>query len=185
MIIPLFDLGLVKVLTVFSLAPGSRFSRDDIQKHTKMNNVMLDNALTMLINMKLLLKEKRMIMFNQEFIQILKLISDDHSKLKKIPLDAYFSILELQSYLVKIKSAETYLFGSYAKLIYKNDSDIDIAVISDKITSKEKKRISSIVQKMHQRYLKDVQVHYFTKDFYKNKKDPLVVDILKNGIKMI
>ncbi|HIH54230.1 hypothetical protein J4399_00240, partial [Candidatus Woesearchaeota archaeon] len=116
MIIPLFDLGLVKVLTVFSLAPGSRFSRDDIQKHTKMNNVMLDNALTMLINMKLLLKEKRMIMFNQEFIQILKLISDDHSKLKKIPLDAYFSILELQSYLVKIKSAETYLFGSYAKL---------------------------------------------------------------------
>ena len=78
-----------------------------------------------------------------------------------------------------------YLFGSYAKLVFKETSDIDIAIVSDKVAAGDKKVINGLIQKMESRYGKNIEMHYFGKNFYKNKKDPLVKDILKNGIKLI
>jgi len=32
---------------------------------------------------------------------------------------------------------------------------------------------------------KSIEIHYFKTNFYKNKKDPLVKDILRNGVKLL
>ena len=78
-----------------------------------------------------------------------------------------------------------YLFGSYAKIIYKKNSDIDLAIISDKINEKDKKEINKRIKTIESRFQKTIEIHYFKTNFYKNKSDPLVKDILKNGIKLI
>ena len=184
MIINVFKKDILKILTMFSISPGSRFSRNEIKEKTKLNNVNLDNSLTILINSKIIKKEKRLLSLNIENNQqIVKQIYADYKNLKKLPLEVYYSIIDLIFFLNKIKEIEVYLFGSYAKLIFKEDSDIDIAVISNKINSK--KEISAIIEKIQKKYRKNIEVHYFKKEFYKHKKDPLVRDIIKNGVKLI
>lgn len=76
-----------------------------------------------------------------------------------------------------------YLFGSYSKLIYNENSDVDIALV---ITSINEDIINKIVNKLEKKYDKKIELHIFDKQkFYKNKKDPLIKDIVKNGVRLI
>jgi predicted nucleotidyltransferase len=188
MLAPLFDKDILKILTVFSLSPGSRFLRKDVQEKTRLNNVSLDKGLSILLNSGLLKKEKRLLFLSldeENTKAIIKLVSEQHKSLKSIPLDAYFSIIELVFFLASLKGLEAYLFGSYAKLVFSDNSDIDIAIISDELSRREKKEINRRVEKTEPRYLKAIELHYFSSDFYRNKKDPLVKEILRNGVRLL
>ena len=186
MITQIFNYDVLEILTIFSISPGSKFLRKELKERTKLNNVNLDNALNILLNTTLIKKEKRYLLLNLESTKpIIKLISDEYKSLRELPLDAYFLIINLVNYLSKFKEANVYLFGSYAKLVFKESSDIDLACVSDKITRNNKKEINNLMQKLESRYGKKIEIHYFGRNFYKNKNDPLVKDILKNGIKLI
>ena len=186
MIIQVFNRDIMELLTIFSISPGSKFARKDLKERTKLNNINLDNALNILSNSNLIKKEKRLLMLNLDASkQIIKLISDEYKALKELPLNAYFSIASIIFFLSKSKNIHAFLFGSFAKLVYNENSDIDIAIVSDRIKEKEKKELNKMVQKLESRYGKNIEVHYFGMDFYKNKKDPLVRDIIVNGVRMI
>ena len=181
-----FDDDISKILTIFSISKGSAFSRKDLKELTKFNNVNLDNAINTLINSKLLRKEKRLMRLNlDESKTVIEVVLGDYKNIRELPLDVYFSILDLVYYLRNLKGTNVHLFGSYAKLVYKEKSDIDILVISDKISTTIKKEIEIIVKKVYSRYSKKIEMHYFGNNFYKNAKDPFVLDVLKNGIKLI
>jgi predicted nucleotidyltransferase len=183
MIVQVFNKDVLELLTIFSLSPGSKFLRKELKEKTKLNNVNLDNCINTLLNSDLIKKEKRFLLLNLDNIkEIIKLVSEEYKKLKELPLDVYFSIINILFFLNKLKSINVYLFGSYAKLIFKDNSDIDIAIISENINKKE---LNKLVQKTESKYKKRIEIHYFGKDFYKNKKDPLVKEIIKNGIKLI
>ena len=177
-----FDKDIFKILTIFSISPGSKFKRNELKEKTKLNNVLLDNALFKLIKEKLIKKEKTLYSINLEnsnIRQILDIISKQYKYLKEIPLDVYFLLIDLTSDIRLIKS-EMYLFGSYSKLIFKENSDIDIAIL-DKFIKKE--IIDKIIKKLENKYNKKIELHIFDKyEFYENKKDPLIKDIIKNGI---
>lgn len=184
MISQIFNKDVAIVLTIFAISPGSRHLRGDLKEKTKLNNVNLDNVINLLLNIGLIKKEKRLFSLNLEKDStkgVIKIISNDYKK-RELPLAVYFSILSLVDYLSRLKVIDVYLFGSYSKLIFKEDSDIDIAIVSNSI---DKKGINNFVKKVESRYGKKIEIHCFTKGFYKNKKDPLVKDILKNGIKLI
>lgn len=186
MIVQIFDRDTLEVLTVFSISPGSKFLRKELKERTKLNNANLDNAINTLLNSGLIKKEKRMLSLNIENAkQITKLIGEEYKRLNELPLDAYFSIVNLVFFLSKLKGSDVYLFGSYAKLIFKETSDIDIAIVSDRMNNKDKQELNKLIQKLESRYGRKMEIHYFGKNFYKNKKDPLVRDILKNSIKLI
>ena len=172
----------MKVLTVFSLSPGSKFLRKEVKDKINLNNVNLDNVINVLLNSDLIKKEKRFLYFNLENKEILGLVQEEYKKLKELPLEVYFSIVDLIFILSKFKGLDVYLFGSYSKLIFKEDSDIDIAIISEGI---DKKNIIPLTSKIESRYNKKIEIHYFGKNFYSNKKDPLINDILRNGVKLI
>lgn len=77
---------------------------------------------------------------------------------------------------------DLYLFGSYLKLTYSDKSDIDIAIILDKF---DKNTFNKSVSKLETSYNQKIEIHYFNKNlFYKNKKYPLVKDILRYGVKL-
>lgn len=186
MILQIFDKDIFEVLTVFSISPGSRLLRKDLKEKTKLNNVNLDNALNILLNSGLLQKDRRFLSLKLDNAKpIISLVSNEYKELRELPLDAYFSIINLLYFLSKLKKINVYLFGSYAKLVFREKSDIDIAVISDKIEESDKKDIGSLIEKLEERYGKNIETHYFSANFHKNKKDQLVKEILKNGIKLI
>ena len=186
MIAPIFNKDILEVLTVFSISPGSKFLRKELKERTKLNNVNLDNALNALLNSNLIKKEKRFLSLNFENAKpIISLVSEQYKQLRELPLDVYFSITNLIFLLSKLRGIDVFLFGSYAKLVYKETSDIDIAIVYNKITNNGKKEISKLIQKLESRYKKKIEFHYFGMNFYKNKKDPLVQEIIKNGLKLI
>lgn len=185
MMTAVFNKDACMILTVFSLSPGSRLSRNEIKRKTKLNNVNLDTSLNILMSAGLLAKDKRFLRLDTEKYGQIKAIADDYKHLNKIPLDAYFSALNIIHFLSRLRGIDAYLFGSYSKLIYNEKSDLDIAVISDKINNHEKKEISKLIRKTEARYGRSIEAHYFGRNFYKNKKDPLVKEILRNGIKII
>lgn len=182
MIIQMFNRDILKVLTIFSLSPGSRFLRKELKETTKLNNVNLDNAISILLNSNLIKKERNILFFNLDNKEILKLIFGEYKKLRELPLNIYFLIVDFIFFLSKFKRLNVYLFGSYAKLIFKENSDIDIAIVSNKVNEKE---INRLVIKLESKYSKNIEIHYFKENFYKNKKDSLVKGILRNGIKLI
>jgi len=182
----LFDRDSFKILTLFSLSPGSRFKRNEIKQNININNVPLDYALLRLIRSNILKREGNLYSLNfenKEMKEIVNIIERDHIYLKRIPIKIYFLILDLISDKILFKDCELYLFGSYSKLVYNDKSDIDIAILTSKDLKKD--LLNKLIKKLEKRYNKAIEVHFFDKNkFYKNKKDPLVKDIIKNGVKL-
>lgn len=184
----LFDSNVFKVLTVFSIAPGRKFQRKELKEKTKLSNVNLDKAISILFNQGILKRKKRLLFLdvsNSKTKQVISLVSDSYKSLKEIPLNVYFSVYELVRYLSCFKDINVYLFGSYSKLIFDDSSDIDIAIVSGSLEKEDKRGISRTKKKIKKKYGKKIEIHYFDSDFYKNKSDPLIKDILKNGEELI
>jgi len=184
---PILDNDAFRVMTVISLSRGSRFHRKELKERTAMNNVTIDKTLALLLSSGLISKKNRCFFLNlenEDAKDISEIILKQYRQLREIPLDAYFSITDMVLYLSRFKNLDVYIFGSYSKLVFRQTSDIDIAIISDSI-SENKKEIQKAVQKTEKKYKKTIEIHYFDSRFYKNKKDPLVAEILRNGIKLI
>lgn len=185
MISDVFDKNICKVLTLFSVSPGSRFTRNDIKEKTLLHNIPLDNAIINLLNNKILLKEKRFLSLNFEnryAKNIIDIAQKEYIRLKEIPLKIYYLLMDISSELSKETAIKTiYLFGSYAKLIYTEKSDIDLAIILRKEGEKPVKEIKRIMTKIEKKYDKVIETHFFTERDMK-QKDRLIKDILKNGV---
>ncbi len=181
----MFDQRIVKILTIFSISPGSKFNRNELKKKTLLFNVPLDTALNILQNSKILIKKRKIYELNFENTSvknIIEIANKDYKYLKELPLNVYFCILDFLL-INELKDLEVYLFGSYAKLVYSNSSDIDLAVLGKNV---KEQKINIFINKLENKYSKKIEVHYFNKDnFYKNKTDPIVKDILRNGIKLV
>jgi len=80
------------------------------------------------------------------------------------------------------------LFGSYAKLVFHVDSDVDLAIVIDnEVESKMEMewKFSSFVKKLERKYRKDIHLSLFSERDLKHKEDPLIKDVLRNGRKII
>ncbi len=187
MITQLFNQNCTKVLTLMSLSAGSKFNRKEIKDKTKLHNVPLDKTLIVLVNSNIIKKEKNYYFYNFESDYcklVLEMISKQFKEFKELPLNVYYILLDISDYFGVIKGNELLLFGSYAKLIYSEKSDIDIAIIYEKDLNK--KEITKFILKIEKLYEKQIELHYFEKKlFYKNKSDPLIKSIIKDGRKII
>jgi len=186
MISQLFSQDCFKVLSLFSLSPGSRFNRDEIKAKVLLNNVPLDAALARLLSSGVLVRVGNFysLNFESDFAKVLvDLCRKQHKLLKELPLVVYYLLLDFVSALSSVKGVEVLLFGSYSKLVFTEKSDIDLAVLT--IKRVDKVFFNGLVLKLEKVYGKNVEVHFFDKrSFLKSKKDPLVKDILKNGIRL-
>jgi predicted nucleotidyltransferase len=179
MIANLFDRKIVKVLTYFFISPGSRYSREEIKEKAGMNNIPLDKTLLKLTYLHIIRKDGKLISLNFEGEEI-KIINELQSEYKKmnLPFKIFNDLVELTNKSSLIKGLESiYLFGSYAKLIYHEKSDIDIAFfLSDKKAKENLEKLKKINDKF--------EFHFFeNKD--KKANDPLIKEILKNGKKIL
>ena len=77
-----------------------------------------------------------------------------------------------------------YLFGSHAKGKAKQESDIDVAVISDKF-KRNKDKNSFLLWKLRRDIDSRIEPFGFTKKDFKNELEPMVYEIKKTGIRII
>ena len=188
MISQIFDSSIFKVIALFALSPGSRFKRKEIKGKTKLNNVPLDRALERLLHSGIIKQEKGLYSVNHESkdaMQIISMAEAQYKYFKNLPFDIYVILIDMAEEFSSTKNIEIWLFGSYAKLVYSDKSDIDIAFLAgDKKINKEK--IKGKLKKISEKYNKQIEEHIFPKkDFYRNKKDPLVKEILQHGIRLV
>lgn len=101
------------------------------------------------------------------------------TEVKKI-IKSYVKALRARNFSV----SSVYLFGSYAKNKANKWSDIDVAVISDKLRRNYEKN-RSFLYRMRLEVDDRLEPHGFTKKDFKNDADPLAYEIRKTGIRVI
>lgn len=189
MISNLFDKNVIKIIAFFLISPGSRYMRREIKEKTNLHNVTLDDTLSKLIKIGLIKEEKNLFILNQnlplELINLMDYLKSEYKeKLSSLPLKTFYILFDVSEKLSKFKYIkEVILFGSYAKLIYSEKSDIDLAIILFETKNKEKiqNQILKEARKIEKKYKKKIEIHFFTEKDMKHKEDPLIKDIIKNG----
>lgn len=185
MITDIFDRNIGKILSLFSISPGSKFTRKEIKEKTMLYNIPLDKALTVLLNNKILIKEKRLLSVNFEdnnAKNIIEIIKKEYLRFKEIPLKIYYLLLDICASLSELNQIENIcLFGSFAKLIYTEKSDIDLGIILQREDKVLIQKIKSEIAKIEKKYEKTIEEHFFEKNDL-SEKDPLIEEIKRNNI---
>jgi predicted nucleotidyltransferase len=187
MIINLIDKNYAKIISFLAVSPGSRYSRKEIKEKTEMNNIPLDNSLNALSNLKIINESNRLYSLNLEN-SLIQQFMKERGRISNLPLNIQFMLIEFTGHISKLKSIKKIiLFGSYSKLIFSEKSDVDLAIIfPDKIKAElTKNKISRFEDKLSKKYKKNIQSHFFTESDLKHKEDPLIRDILRNGIGLL
>ena len=113
----------------------------------------------------------------------------ERGKIANIPLKVQYILLDFANYALRFKFIKNIiLFGSYSKLIFSEKSDIDIAVVfSNRIRNRAgvEKKLMALEEKLSRKYKKKIQMHFFLEGDLKHKEDPLIRDILRNGVVLV
>ena len=184
MIINLLNRNSARVIILFSTSPGRKYLRKEIREKTEINNVPLDASLAELANLKIIVKKGKIYSLNLEN-NLVSQILEELKEVSYIPLKIRFMLNDFIFYASKIRGIkEIILFGSYAKLIFSDKSDIDTAIICDPKSEIEKKAVP-IADKLSKKYKKNIHINFLSEQDLRNKKDPLIRDILRNGKRLV
>jgi len=179
MISNIFDKNIIRILTYFLISPGSRYTRKEIKEKTEMNNIPLDSTLTKLKLLKLIIESKKLYALNfsiEKNKEIFNIISNEYKSFN-IPYKIFNLLVELGEKLSRNKYVKSVmLFGSYAKLIQTENSDIAV-IIEKKL--KLKQQIDKITEQIN-KINKKIELHFFEEKEMK-EKDPVIKDVLRNG----
>ena len=85
-----------------------------------------------------------------------------------------------------VKPTSVYVFGSIVKSSYREDSDIDIAIITNRSLGTKERIISErIGERIEKRFGREIQTHFFTEMEFSQTKDALIEQIHRDGIKLV
>ena len=186
-----------KILFVFAEAPGKAISRKEIQTLTQLGNKVLSKFLLLLEKFNIISHNKigktyyyTLNLSNTFVDHILNIVALEKKELNEPDFVALNILREFAYALTNVNLAnmeKIILFGSYAKRTYGKNSDIDIAIILKEKNINDELLIAEIIDGLHKRFGKEIQPHYYSaKDFEGiKKKDPLVKEIVKDGIALI
>jgi len=176
-----------KILRILSEAPGKGVTRNEIKALTKAGNLALSNSLKELETYGIIKKKKVgkkdiywLNMANEFAKKILELFEIERENLKGLSPSKVTYLAKIVSRLERIKPKSIILFGSQVKGIASQESDFDICIIVEKKDRRKLKEISKLPE--------NIQIHIFEeKEFLelKKEKDPLVEEILRDGVKII
>ncbi len=185
-----------RVLMLYGESPGSGFTRQELREHTKLGNKALSFALKRLVTFGILSKNKdsfplavyKLNLGNKYSGDILKMIKSEKNELNSLPYGFGLIAREFSRRIIDIIDVKNiYLFGSVAKRTYREDSDMDFAVVLDKKNAKSDMLISKIAEELSRKFKRKIQYFILTEEQIKDsgKRSKLTEEILKDGIKII
>jgi len=181
-----------RVLVFYGESPGAGFTRQDLRNYTKLGNKALSFALKRLIMFGILIKSKEEFSLTlyklnkgNEYTQdILNLLQKERQNINYLPYN--FSIIAREftrEAVVSVNALSIYLFGSVAKGTYRDDSDVDFAIVLEKKAVKDDIAINIICDRLSEKFDKKIQCFLMTRDQL-NKNKTKLVEVLKHGIKL-
>jgi len=186
-----------RILVLVSEAPGRGVSRQEIKKFTKLGDNALVKTLSDLELFRIVLKEKtgkktyyKINKTNEYALEAVKLCELERKDSNNFNFRLGIIVREFARQLIDlIEIKQLFVFGSTVKEQYREDSDIDIAIITEKrLETKNELLITEIIGRLEKRFKREIQPHYFTEEEFeiKRKKDnALVEEIVRDGIRII
>lgn len=184
-----------KILMVMAEAPGKAVSRKEIQQLTKLGNKVIMKFLLLLEKFGFIHSKKigktyyyTFYLSNPFVEQIIQIIAVEKKALNN---PEFFILNILRDFVYELTNInldnleKVIFFGSYAKRTSHADSDIDVAIVFKEINSDDELLITAVVRAINKRYACNIQPHYFTQQEIRQKKDKLVLEILKDGIVLL
>lgn len=176
----------IRILRLLNKTPNKFFTIKEIQENTGLGFGNVFYAIKMLSYHNLLIQENSKIKaykLNSSNNINDKLITFFHYETKtfqNIDLETQKIISEIEQEIIKNLNDVTkiILFGSIAKGAYTEESDIDLAIIKDKRSTKDKIILAKIINKFERK----MQPHIFEKEEFKTSKESLINNIKKEGI---
>jgi len=183
-----------RILVLMSESPGMRLGRPEIKRLTHLgNNAVTESLKDLIVHGILTGKKDRkkttygLDLTNETAKLILDLCVAERRRLNNLP---YQYSLVLREYVRMVLSLclpkRIILFGSVAKRVYRDDSDIDVAVILEKeLPAQTRLDMEDIAAKLNKRFSREIQQHFFTTDEFEKSEDRLVAEIRKDGIELL
>ena len=182
-----------RILILYGESPGAGFTRQDIRDHTKLGNKALSFALKRLISFGVLTKSKGKLKLtvyklnkeNKYSQDILNLLQKERQDLNHLPYNFSMIAWEFSREAVdSVNVLSIYLFGSVAKGTYREDSDVDFAVVLKEKNPKDDLAINIICDKLSGKFERKIQCFILTENQIDKKKTKLIEEILKHGIEL-
>lgn len=183
-----------KALFVLAEAPGKAVSRKEIHALTGMGNKMIDKSLLILEKFKVITitrigkrKYYKLNMNNPFTNDLLRLVSLEKERAESLGFEMVNILREIVYGITNINLeniTKIILFGSYAKRIHREKSDIDLAVVVKERRPKEELSVTNLVDGLEKRFKKEIQIHYFTEKEFE-KKSRLAEEIKKDGVVLV
>ena len=184
-----------RILILMSESPGGGLTREEIRRYTMLGNRAITLALESMARSGLITEtreRKRIYKMNlsSKFAEeIISLCRKERESLNNLPFRLSLPLREFSRQVAGTMPVEKILlFGSVAKRTYREDSDMDLAIITrEKPSTDQELSVSEIAEKVRKRFGRKTQVHYFTSDeFEKGKRSiRLIMEILKDGISLL
>lgn len=177
----------IKILKLFSLAPGKALTRNQIKEYTKIPNVSLDIALDKLIKEDIIQKNRKSIrlnLSNKKTQEIINFLKEESNELREIPYKIWLILFDFSISIQKLHFEKAILFGSWAKHIARENSDIDIALIFEKKELKQELNAEKISEQLKDKHDLEIQLHFFDEKEFKEGKGVLLKEIKTDGIEI-
>lgn len=182
-----------RVLLIYGESPGAGFTREDIRRITSIGNKALSMALKRLVAFGVLERSrerlatpvyrlKRESIYSQELLSMLR---KERSELNQLPYS--FGIIAREFSREALDSADIlgmHIFGSVAKGTYRDDSDIDFAVVVEKRIPGHELALNAACSSLSEKFRRKIQCFILEKSQMPGKKGSIGREILKHGIRL-
>ncbi len=180
-----------RIFELFSEAPLKSLSKKEIRHHTKLGNQAINECLKRFEQTEICIKHKSgkkesyYLNLQNEFTKsILKIITNERTSLKGIPFE---EVAVLAEFLRKTTEKTNFihsifLFGSVAKGTAKINSDIDLAIITNKHNTKQELSLNLVSDAITKQYGRKIQTHQFTISEFEKNNSSLLKEIKTDGI---
>lgn len=183
-----------RIFSVLAEAPGQGVTKNEIREITKLGGNSLFRSINLLLQNNLIIFNKfgkksyyKLNLNNNYVKQIIEIIALENQDTNKLNPKILIILREYTRQifdLVDIK--EIYAFGSIVKSSYRENSDIDIAVITEKqISTKDRINIEKISEKLEKRFGREIQSHFFNSEEFAKSKISLIEQVHRDGIKLV
>lgn len=183
-----------RIIVLIAESPGMRLTRPEIKKITCLGNNAITESLKDLVvhdvvNIKKAGKKTTygFNLTNNLTTQLISLCDMEKIRLNNLPYHYSLVLREYVRMVLSILEPERIvLFGSVAKRVYREDSDIDVALVfKTALKTKERIDIEEIAHKIKERFGKEIQQHSFTLQEFKTSKEKLIQEIKRDGIDLL
>lgn len=183
-----------RILTVLAEAPGQGVTKEEIRKITKLGGNSLFRSMNILLQNNLVSASKfgkrsyyRLNLSNKYARQIAEIADLEKQDTNNINPRILIILREYARQVFGLAGLDgMYVFGSVVKSSYREDSDVDIAIITEKgISTKERIGIEKNGERIEKRFGREIQAHFFTREEFGKSRTSLVEQVHRDGIRLL